>query len=216
MRLHRLATSSSLAVMKRIGCELAPVFGCPRSEKSTVCGNYILVAEVHKSLEEVSTQKSPWSFRTQDNRYGLLIRLQRVRRGASSPWIRSGCGPKPGVVFAALMVIATVLAFSALFESRNSQPIGEAKHWPDDGYIRYPTSDSEGPKHQSRIYYHNASDWSRNDPHDNGEWRIRMDDQSLIPSEAWDEDEDKYQQWYHARYPEMEDVIRPRKFLRPS
>ncbi|KAH6648215.1 hypothetical protein BKA67DRAFT_683703 [Truncatella angustata] len=91
-----------------------------------------------------------------------------------------------------------------------------ATKWPFDGYVRYPSSGSEGPRRQLRILYHNATEWSRNNPHDHGEWKIRIDDQSLIPIEAWDEDEDRYQQWFHDRYDVMREVVENKSYIRPS
>ncbi|KAJ5538939.1 hypothetical protein N7494_001463 [Penicillium frequentans] len=79
--------------------------------------------------------------------------------------------------------------------------------WPKDGYIRYPTPNSHGPKRQLRLFYHNATQWGHDNPHQSGEWRVRMDDQALIPSGLWDEDEDFYQTWYYNRYPHMREII---------
>jgi len=82
-----------------------------------------------------------------------------------------------------LLLVLLVSVFSA----------SEKTKWPSDGWIKYRTPSSEGPRRQLRIFYHNASAWSRNNPHDHGEWRIRLDDQALIPAELYDEDEDRYQ-----------------------
>ena len=92
----------------------------------------------------------------------------------------------------------------------------EKTKWPSDGWIKYRTANSEGPRRQLRIFYHNASAWSRNNPHDHGEWGIRLDDQALIPAELYDEDEDRYQQWFINRYPEMHQVVLHKQHIRPS
>lgn len=83
-------------------------------------------------------------------------------------------------------------------------------------YIRYPTGDSEGPKHQLRIYIENATEWARNNPHDNGEWRVRVDDQAIIPAHLYDDEEDKYQQWFAARYPHYTEIVEKKNYIRPS
>lgn len=194
------------------------VFNCSVTKEPAAYGNFILVAEIGESHEQNGsyffTGKFPWASWTQK----FLYKPLKSRCGGQHP-----TKPRTGLrhrsvattAFALLMAFATILAFSALFEPR-FQATEALRGWSEDGYIRYLTPGSEGPKRQARIYYYNATEWSQNNPHDNGQWKIRMDDQALIPTEAWDEDEDKYQEWYHARYPEMRDVIRSRKFLRPS
>lgn len=86
----------------------------------------------------------------------------------------------------------------------------------DNVYDRYDTSGSEGPKHQLRIYWQNASEWVADNPQDSGKWKVRIDDQAIIPAELYDEDEERYQQWYRTRYPEMQEVIDNRDYIRPS
>ncbi|KAF4442609.1 DUF3328 domain [Fusarium acutatum] len=80
----------------------------------------------------------------------------------------------------------------------------------------YPTPGSDGPKRQLRILYHNATEWSQKNPHGNGEWKIRMDDQALIPAAAWDPEEERYQAWFHDRYKVMSTAVKERSFIRPS
>ncbi|KPM38152.1 hypothetical protein AK830_g8411 [Neonectria ditissima] len=117
-------------------------------------------------------------------------------------------------VFVLLLLLSFLLAalvvLAALFLKRPTST------WSEDGYIRYATPGSEGPKRQTRIYYRNATEWAHKNPHSNGEWKIRLDDQAIVPSEAWDSDEDRYQEWFHARYAEMHDVIETGKYIRPS
>lgn len=45
---------------------------------------------------------------------------------------------------------------------------------------------------------------------------MRLDDQALIPAELWDEDEDRYQEWYYTRYPQMREIIQQKKYIQPS
>ncbi|KAF5024430.1 hypothetical protein F66182_3516 [Fusarium sp. NRRL 66182] len=110
--------------------------------------------------------------------------------------------------FMSLLAVVVALVFSKAPTHKSS--------WSEEGYIRYHTPGSNGPKRQSRILYENATEWSRNNPHDNGEWKIRLDDQALIPAAAWDPDEDRYQAWFHDRYEVMSDVVKKRSYIRPS
>jgi len=87
---------------------------------------------------------------------------------------------------------------------------------PDGIYDRYITTGSEGPRHQLRIYWQNASEWAAANPQDSGKWKVRIDDQAIIPAELYDEDEEHYQKWYRTRYPEIQQVIYNRDYIRPS
>jgi hypothetical protein len=86
----------------------------------------------------------------------------------------------------------------------------------DGIYIRYDTSGSSGPRHQLRIYWQNASEWAAANPQDSGKWRVRLDDQTIIPAELYDEDEDRYQNWYRNRYPEAQQVVENLNYVRPA
>jgi hypothetical protein len=86
----------------------------------------------------------------------------------------------------------------------------------EDIYDRYITTGSVGPKHQLRIYWQNASEWAAANAQDTGKWKVRIDDQAIIPAELYDEDEENYQHWYRHRYPEMQQVIDNRDYIRPS
>ncbi|KAF5596565.1 DUF3328 domain-containing protein [Fusarium pseudocircinatum] len=110
--------------------------------------------------------------------------------------------------------LLSLLALILVFAFPNAP--SHSTSWSEEGYIRYPTPGSEGPKRQLRILYHNASEWSQKNPHDNGEWKIRMDDQALIPAAAWDPEEDRYQAWFHDRYKVMSTAVKERSFIRPS
>jgi hypothetical protein len=86
----------------------------------------------------------------------------------------------------------------------------------DSTYIRYDTSGSSGPRHQLRVYWQNASEWARANPQDSGKWKVRIDDQAIIPADLYDEDEDRYQQWYRNRYPEAQQVVENLNYVRPA
>jgi hypothetical protein len=86
----------------------------------------------------------------------------------------------------------------------------------DNTYIRYDTSGSSGPRYQLRIYWQNASEWARANPQDSGKWKVRLDDQAIIPADLYDEDEDRYQEWYRNRYPEVQQVVENLNYLRPA
>jgi hypothetical protein len=116
-----------------------------------------------------------------------------------------------------LAVISALLVFPFMSISPpHKTSVPATKQWPEDGYIHYPTPGSIGPKRQEQLTYVNALEWVKANPHDSGEWRVRMDDQALIPAELWDEDEDYYQSWYYDRYPHLRKIIQDRSFLRPS
>lgn len=117
-------------------------------------------------------------------------------------------------VFVLVLLSAATLALAIPFFFSHRQT--GSLSWPEDGYIRYQTPNSSGPKRQLQLRYSNATDWARKNLHQNGEWRMRMDDQALIPAELWDEDEDFYQTWYYTRYPHMREIIQQRKYMRPS
>jgi len=106
-----------------------------------------------------------------------------------------------------LIILAIVILVSTLLVLRGHT---------DGMYDRYSTTGSEGPRHQLRIYWQNASEWSAANPQDTGKWKVRIDDQAIIPAELYDEDEEHYQQWYRTRYPEMQRVIDNRDYVRPS
>ena len=111
------------------------------------------------------------------------------------------------IVCGSLIVLGIVVLASTLLALRSRT---------DGMYDRYDTTGSEGPRHQLRIYWQNASSWAAANPQDNGKWKVRIDDQAIIPASLYDEDEERYQQWYRTRYPEMQQVIDNRDYVRPS
>jgi hypothetical protein len=52
----------------------------------------------------------------------------------------------------------------------------------------------------------NFTSWAKETNHENEEWYVRLDDQSMIPARLVDEDEERYQQWFRNRYPVFEAV----------
>jgi hypothetical protein len=64
-----------------------------------------------------------------------------------------------------------------------------------DGWIRYPRPpESNSPRRQLPIYHHNATARAQSKSHDDGQWRVRIENQALSPAELYD-DEDRYQKW---------------------
>ncbi|PVH73091.1 hypothetical protein DL98DRAFT_431969 [Cadophora sp. DSE1049] len=88
--------------------------------------------------------------------------------------------------------------------------------WRPARYERYPTPGSIGPKHQSRLLYNNATSWARQVGFDDTKWRIRIDDQALVPAHLYSTDEDRYQRWFRQRYPHLQEIIERHDYLRPS
>jgi hypothetical protein len=110
------------------------------------------------------------------------------------------------VVIASLLAIIAIGLVSTIFYFTHNEEV----------YDRYDTSGSIGPKHQLRIYWQNASEWAAENPIDTTKWRVRIDDQAIIPASLYDEDEDRYQEWYRKRYPEMQEVIDNGDYIRPA
>jgi hypothetical protein len=52
--------------------------------------------------------------------------------------------------------------------------------------------------------------------HENIDWFVRIDDQSMYPSYLVDESEIKYQKWFAQRYPEVERVRSNKEYLNSS
>jgi hypothetical protein len=80
-------------------------------------------------------------------------------------------------------------------------------------WIRYDIKGSQGPRHQLQFSRHNVSDWAAQNPHQNGEWAVRIDDQAMIPARLMDEDELRYQRWFQKRYPDMKAVVDNQDYL---
>jgi hypothetical protein len=101
---------------------------------------------------------------------------------------------------AAIIFIATLLAGVVLF-SRSNHSSDKYHTW-----IRYDTHGTIGPRYQLQFTHHNVSEWAARNPHQNGEYKLRIDDQAMVPAHLWDEEEEHYQEWYRNRYPEMNNV----------
>ncbi|KAF2109807.1 hypothetical protein BDV96DRAFT_475220, partial [Lophiotrema nucula] len=81
---------------------------------------------------------------------------------------------------------------------------------------RYPTPGSIGPKHQARLQWGNATEWARKVRYNKQDWRVRMDDQALVPSSLYDEEEEHYQKWFQQRYPYMKGLIDCMEYIHPA
>lgn len=176
----------------------------PKSAKSTFLSTAINFLRIPKRQPEYSSIDS---FSSSDQSYDLPYdghKLDSRLRHFKMPQILI-------MAIGLTALIVAVCTFALLPFSQHGTNI-----WPEDGYIRYPTPGSNGPKRQLRILYQNATEWSRKNPHNNGQWRMRIDDQALVPIEAWDRDEDRIQQWFANRYPGMRHVVETRSYLRPS
>ncbi|KAF2018580.1 hypothetical protein BU24DRAFT_458338 [Aaosphaeria arxii CBS 175.79] len=80
------------------------------------------------------------------------------------------------------------------------------QHFENGIWVRYDVGDSQGPKYQLQFTHHNASSWAAKNPHQNGEWAFRIDDQAMIPAHLMDEEEQLYQRWFQKRYPEKNKI----------
>lgn len=80
-------------------------------------------------------------------------------------------------------------------------------------WMRYDTQGSQGPKYQLQFDHRNATTWAAQNPHGNGEWALRIDDQAMVPIGLLDEDEIRYQKWFRRRYPEMDQIRLDESYL---
>ncbi|KAI1379812.1 hypothetical protein F4677DRAFT_464051 [Hypoxylon crocopeplum] len=118
-------------------------------------------------------------------------------------------------LFAALLIIIIgVLVFSGGTSPSSSD--GNDDYYDESEWRRYDVGSSIGPKEQLRIQWHNASEWGRSNPHQNGEWAFRIDDQSIIPADLLDDDEKDRQTYFRKRYPHMAAVVDVRDYIRPA
>jgi len=142
-----------------------------------------------------------WGFqRSQPHTYESLPGAVKAKSSGS----RRRCFVVTWILVFAVSLVA-FLSFVAIIRGKR-----------DNTYIRYDTSGSSGPRHQLRIYWQNASEWAKANPQDTGKWKVRIDDQAIIPAELYDEDEDRYQQWYRTRYPEAWQVVEDLNYVRPA
>ncbi|PWY84753.1 hypothetical protein BO70DRAFT_423739 [Aspergillus heteromorphus CBS 117.55] len=72
--------------------------------------------------------------------------------------------------------------------------------------LRFDTSGSRGPQHQLRLTASNVSEWASTHLDGEGEWELRIDDQTMIPAQLLDDDEERHQQWFRHHYPETNEV----------
>jgi len=90
------------------------------------------------------------------------------------------------------------------------------QHFEHGIWVRYNLQGSQGPKYQLQFTHHNASSWAAKNPHQNGEWAFRIDDQAMIPAHLMDEEEELYQRWFRTRYPEKNQIRLDQKYLNES
>ncbi|MCJ1444133.1 MAG: hypothetical protein MMC23_004634 [Stictis urceolatum] len=110
--------------------------------------------------------------------------------------LKSLLGKRRHFTFAGVLALA-LLAVLFMFSPRTAM---------EKAWMRYDTRGSKGPKYQLQFTHHNVSEWAENNPHSNGEWALRIDDQAMIPAHLLDDEERRYQKWYQERYPEMNEV----------
>ncbi|KAK8069605.1 hypothetical protein PG994_006221 [Apiospora phragmitis] len=71
---------------------------------------------------------------------------------------------------------------------------------------RYNTAGSKGQRFQLQFDHHNVSGWARRYPNPNQEWFVRLDDQAMIPADAVDDEELRYQRWFQEIYPDANQI----------
>ncbi|EAT86296.2 hypothetical protein SNOG_06465 [Parastagonospora nodorum SN15] len=90
------------------------------------------------------------------------------------------------------------------------------QHFEHGIWVRYDLKGSQGPKYQLQFTHHNASSWAAKNPHQNGEWAFRIDDQAMIPAHLMDEEEQLYQRWFQKRYPEKNQIRMDQRYINDS
>lgn len=90
------------------------------------------------------------------------------------------------------------------------------QHFENGIWVRYDLRGSQGPKYQLQFTHHNASSWAAKNPHQNGEWAFRIDDQAMIPAHLMDEEEELYQRWFQDRYPEKNQIRLDQRYINDS
>ncbi|KAK8135904.1 hypothetical protein PG984_003844 [Apiospora sp. TS-2023a] len=75
-----------------------------------------------------------------------------------------------------------------------------------DFWQQYDTAGSEGPRFQLQFDHHNVSEWAKRYPNPNQQWFVRLDDQAMIPIDAVDDQELRYQRWFQERYPDADQI----------
>ncbi|KAH8807287.1 hypothetical protein F5884DRAFT_788890 [Xylogone sp. PMI_703] len=111
--------------------------------------------------------------------------------------------------------IAGIFIFIAAI-SRGDYSKSFHQHYEHGVWVRYDLKGSEGPKYQLQFTHHNVSEWAAKNPHDHGEWALRIDDQAMIPAHLMDEEELRYQRWFRQRYPEKDRIRLNQDYLKES
>ncbi|EMD85225.1 hypothetical protein COCC4DRAFT_66349 [Bipolaris maydis ATCC 48331] len=113
------------------------------------------------------------------------------------------------IAIGVFFLVAIAIGHKAL-----SQPFHQ--HFENGIWVRYDLGGSKGPKYQLQFTHHNASAWAAKNPHDNGEWAFRIDDQAMIPAHLMDEEEELYQRWFRKRYPEKDRIRLNQDYIKDS
>lgn len=74
---------------------------------------------------------------------------------------------------------------------------------------------SKGCQNQLQYTYPhpNFTSWAAETHHENVEWFLRIDDQTLIPSDMLVNDDIRYNTWFERRYPQFQEVAQSKDYL---
>ena len=138
------------------------------------------------------------------------VRHYRRKREYSYPlllWKRKGQGRwYAGLISLFLLLIAVTLIIAA---SRRTTFASATRPW-----IAYPTPDTEGPLYQLGLIGTNVTTWTaQNDP---SQWRLRLDDQQMIPINLVDERELAVQAWFEDNFPFLREKRDSGQYLDPD
>ena len=122
--------------------------------------------------------------------------LRRVGQLTSTPFSKKQLLYSLGIV---------TFIFSALIVTAKYAGLGRVQSDRLHSWVAYETSGSVGPRYQLSITGQNVSTWlSYMDGKQ--DWILRIDDQAIVPSKLVDDEEKRYQEWFHAQYPEIEHI----------
>ncbi|KAH7323273.1 hypothetical protein B0I35DRAFT_477146 [Stachybotrys elegans] len=180
------------------------------------CGCYVMVATALEASVANSIVDAK-SLGLSRSAYGWKLQ-HSLRKLSLRPYIPSSglASALDGRVFRGAILIAILISIAFFLLPHDHTNNTSDAPLALGSYVRYPTGESIGPKYQLRIQWHNASEWTHTHPHNNGEWAFRMDDQALVPAHLYDEEEDRYQQWFRQRYPHMTQVADRGDYVRPA
>lgn len=138
----------------------------------------------------------------------LYLPLVKSRHERSD---RKSCRPMLLWAIVASLLLGLMIIFGLQSHRHASRP----KIW-----VRYDIRGSKGPKYQLQFTHHNVSDWDTPEKQhrytSNSEWALRIDDQAMIPMHLLTAEEERYQTWFRARYPEKELIRQQQLYLNQS